>query len=505
MTLSRANLRAAFVALAIALAGISVTLPQTNAGQSVSIGDLSKRALPAIVSLRIEDVNGNSGTPGTGFFIGSGKVATDYRVIKDAIKIQGATPGEDSFDLAIAAVDERRTVAILKVVPAGAPAGGQQNRSLTLQKKALPLPVHVGEQPAVGDEVYLFSNYAGGVLLLGKIDDLREEAGARYLHLAGMLGPDSVGSPVLNSQGRVVGMVVANPSDGGTPAFAIPADQIGECSAPVTYLGSSGGATRVLPGDSTKRTRNEEAASSSSGSGDPSSPQPVRKSGGVLQASALRRVQPPYPPLAKAARLSGAVVVEVTVDQEGDVLSARAVSGHPLLKDCAMSAARGWKFKPTTLSGTPVKVIGTITFDFSIGGDSAGIDRAGAVTGQSGDSGRGAGSTEAGRHSEPATDAGNDTIVAATEVDSQPVLLNRPRPNYTDLARAHRIVGTASLRILVGSDGIVKRVDVIKGLPDGLTEESTRAAYELRFKPAMKDGQPVAYWTKMEIEFNLGS
>jgi TonB family protein len=58
------------------------------------------------------------------------------------------------------------------------------------------------------------------------------------------------------------------------------------------------------------------------------------------------------------------VVVEVTVDEEGKVISARAISGHPLLKDAAVEAARGWTFTPTKLQGDPVKVIGTITFNF---------------------------------------------------------------------------------------------------------------------------------------------
>lgn len=98
-------------------------------------------------------------------------------------------------------------------------------------------------------------------------------------------------------------------------------------------------------------------------------PRIIRKSGGVFQASATTRVEPAYPPLAKAARVSGSVVVEVTVDEEGKVESARPISGHPLLKDAAVNAARGWKFAPTMLSGVPVKVIGTITFNFNLGPD----------------------------------------------------------------------------------------------------------------------------------------
>jgi TonB family protein len=92
----------------------------------------------------------------------------------------------------------------------------------------------------------------------------------------------------------------------------------------------------------------------------------IRKSGGVLAGSATRRVEPAYPPLAKAARVSGAVVVEVTVDESGNVINARPLSGHPLLKDSAVAAARGWQFTPTKLSGQPVRVVGTITFNYNL-------------------------------------------------------------------------------------------------------------------------------------------
>ena len=92
----------------------------------------------------------------------------------------------------------------------------------------------------------------------------------------------------------------------------------------------------------------------------------IRKSGGVLQTSALKRVQPSYPPLAVAAQVSGVVVVEVLIDEEGNVSFARAVSGHPLLKGAAVEAATQWKFSPTTLDGNPVRVIGTITMNFTL-------------------------------------------------------------------------------------------------------------------------------------------
>lgn len=87
-------------------------------------------------------------------------------------------------------------------------------------------------------------------------------------------------------------------------------------------------------------------------------------SGGVLNAKAVSRPEPPYPPLAKAARASGPVIVKVTVDETGKVSSAEAIAGHPLLRSAAVAAARQATFKPTLLGGEPVKVTGLLTYNF---------------------------------------------------------------------------------------------------------------------------------------------
>src|SRR5262245_14839324 len=92
----------------------------------------------------------------------------------------------------------------------------------------------------------------------------------------------------------------------------------------------------------------------------------VRKLGGELEQKAIEKVEPVFPPIAKAARASGAVKVEVTIDEAGNVVSARFVSGHPLLCDSAQAAARQWKFKPTIVSGKRIKVSGILTFNFTL-------------------------------------------------------------------------------------------------------------------------------------------
>ena len=96
------------------------------------------------------------------------------------------------------------------------------------------------------------------------------------------------------------------------------------------------------------------------------SPTPRRApiSGGVLNGKAISLPKPPYPAIAKAARASGTVTVQVTIDESGKVISARAVGGHPLLQQAAVQAAYGARFSPTQLSGQPVKVTGVITYNF---------------------------------------------------------------------------------------------------------------------------------------------
>jgi protein TonB len=87
-------------------------------------------------------------------------------------------------------------------------------------------------------------------------------------------------------------------------------------------------------------------------------------SGGVLNGKAVRLVTPSYPAIARSAHAAGAVNVQVLIDENGNVVSAHAVSGHPLLQAAAVAAARASKFTPTKLSGQPVKVNGVIIYNF---------------------------------------------------------------------------------------------------------------------------------------------
>ena len=87
-------------------------------------------------------------------------------------------------------------------------------------------------------------------------------------------------------------------------------------------------------------------------------------SGGVLNGKAVTLPKPDYPPAARAVGAGGTVMVQITIDEQGNVISAAAVSGHPLLQRAATDAARQATFSPTLLAGEPVKVSGVITYTF---------------------------------------------------------------------------------------------------------------------------------------------
>jgi TonB family protein len=85
---------------------------------------------------------------------------------------------------------------------------------------------------------------------------------------------------------------------------------------------------------------------------------------GVINGMATQLPKPVYSALAKAAHAFGTVTVQVLIDEHGKVVSARIVSGHPLLQRESIQAAYQARFSPTYLSEQPVKVSGIITYNF---------------------------------------------------------------------------------------------------------------------------------------------
>jgi TonB family protein len=109
---------------------------------------------------------------------------------------------------------------------------------------------------------------------------------------------------------------------------------------------------------------------------------------------------------------------------------------------------------------------------------------------------------------------GNPTAAVTQEPGSQtkdkqmrrrprPLILYKEKAQYTQEAKDNKVEGTVVLRVVFGADSQINIIEVIRGLPHGLTEKAVEAAKKIRFEPAMKDDQPVSVTGKLEYVFKL--
>jgi TonB family protein len=95
-----------------------------------------------------------------------------------------------------------------------------------------------------------------------------------------------------------------------------------------------------------------------------------------------------------------------------------------------------------------------------------------------------------------------ERIYTGKEVTTKARLISKPEPQFTEEARRKRISGTVVLQVIFSKTGEVNSIQVVVGLPYGLTERCINAAREIKFVPATKDGQPVSTWIQLEYNFN---
>ena len=96
----------------------------------------------------------------------------------------------------------------------------------------------------------------------------------------------------------------------------------------------------------------------------PAAPPKIIRISKVLNSQALYLPKPQYPPIARQARAQGVVTVQVLIDEQGKVISAKVLSGNPMLSDAAQRSACQARFSPTIIGENAVKVSGVITYNF---------------------------------------------------------------------------------------------------------------------------------------------
>jgi protein TonB len=95
-------------------------------------------------------------------------------------------------------------------------------------------------------------------------------------------------------------------------------------------------------------------------------PKRVRVSQGVTQGLLIQKIEPTYPRIALAARISGQVILQAIISKAGEIKELSLVSGHPMLAPAAIEAVRQWRYRPFLLNGEPVEVDTTVTVTFQI-------------------------------------------------------------------------------------------------------------------------------------------
>jgi protein TonB len=96
----------------------------------------------------------------------------------------------------------------------------------------------------------------------------------------------------------------------------------------------------------------------------PKPPLKLRVSSGVAEGLIVRKVNPKYPPEARKNHIQGDVILQMTIDKQGNITNVNVVKGEPILADAAVEAVKQWKYKPYLLKGEPVEVETTVLIKF---------------------------------------------------------------------------------------------------------------------------------------------
>jgi protein TonB len=132
--------------------------------------------------------------------------------------------------------------------------------------------------------------------------------------------------------------------------------------------GVSGGVPGGVPGGSAGGVMGSILSSANAAIPKVAAPTRVRVSTGVATGLCIKRVQPNYPPLAKAARIQGHVLLQAEISKEGTIQNLQLISGHPMLAPAAIEAVKQWRYKPYLLNGEPVAVETQVDVIFNLSG-----------------------------------------------------------------------------------------------------------------------------------------
>jgi S1-C subfamily serine protease len=199
MTLLRQMMRLGFLIL------VPLSAPSPQTGRQVA-----QKTFPSVVLLVMQDANRQPVSLGSGFFVSDGTVATNLHVIEGTAAGHAKLIGKEiTYDIAgVIGTDDIADLALLRINGAKAP----------------PLELGDSKQLAVGDEIYAVGNPKGleGTFSQGIVSGIRSVGSDTLLQITAPISPGSSGGPVVDNQGKVIGVAVATFKGGQNLNFAVP-------------------------------------------------------------------------------------------------------------------------------------------------------------------------------------------------------------------------------------------------------------------------------------------
>jgi len=196
----------------ICLTGILIF--QAGVVYAESAQQIAKRAFRSTVLLVMEDSNGQPLSLGSGFIVHDEEVASNLHVVEGAVRGYAKLVGQKTkYDIkGITAVDSKRDLVILKIP----------------NMKSRVLSISNSDNVEVGEPVYAVGNPQGleGTFSQGIVSSIREVGDDKLLQITAPISPGSSGGPVLNSEGKVIGVSVATFKGGQNLNFAIPSNYL---------------------------------------------------------------------------------------------------------------------------------------------------------------------------------------------------------------------------------------------------------------------------------------
>jgi TonB family protein len=262
-------------------------------------------------------------------------------------------------------------------------------------------------------------------------------------------------------------------------------------------------------------------------------PAPIRVGGDIREPRKIRDVRPFYPEAARAAGISGVVILEATIDPEGIPVNIKVLRSIPDLDQAAINAVREWRYRPTELNGVPVAVMMTVTVNFTLQAPPASLEaletRYATLHSRYEELTRTPDGTESDRRLlqsqlaiverqiaaaraqvESTPTPGPSPQVASTPDGiprvggsiAEPKRIRHVTPVYPADARAAGVSGVVILEVTIDTDGHVTNPRIIRGIPM-LNQAAVAAVFQWQYTPTQVNGVPTPVQMTVTVNFVL--